>query len=196
LDALRGFDMFWIIGGDALFTALADWYGGPWAPVVKDQLEHVPWEGFHFYDLIFPLFLFLVGAVIPFSLASLQRRGASTRAVCFRVLRRVVLLFALGLLCNHALDLDWPFRIAGVLQRIAICYGIAAVIALHTDTRGQLLTLAAILLGYWAILAWVPNPATGVAGDLSPAGNLTGYLDRTYLPGRIMKEYYGFGDNE
>ncbi len=196
LDALRGFDMFWIIGGDALFTALADWYGGPWGETVKDQLEHVPWDGFHFYDLIFPLFLFLVGAVIPYSLASLQRRGASTGAVYFRILRRVVLLFALGLLCNHALDLVWPFRVAGVLQRIAICYGIAAVIALHTDPRGQLLTLAAILLGYWAILAWVPNPETGVAGDLSAAGNLAGYLDRTYLPGRIMKEYYGYGDNE
>src|SRR5947209_14701601 len=117
IDALRGFDMFWIIGGETLIISLAKWANFPWKDLVKDQLEHVPWEGFRFYDLIFPLFLFLVGAVIPFSLNSLQRRGASTAAVYSRILRRVVLLFALGLLCNHALQFDWPFRIAGVLQR-------------------------------------------------------------------------------
>src|SRR5437870_12681372 len=121
IDALRGFDMFWIIGGDALFRAIARVSNWKYASFMDEQLEHVPWEGFHFYDLIFPLFLFLVGAVLPFSLASLRRRGASTAAVYARILRRVALLFALGLLCNHALDLVWPFRVAGVLQRIAIC---------------------------------------------------------------------------
>src|SRR5262249_42367572 len=132
----------------------------------------------------------------PFSLESLRRRGASDAAVYFRIARRVVLLFALGLLCNGLLRLVWPMRVAGGLQRIAICYGIAAGIALHTGTRGQLLTIVAILLGYWAILSWVPNPETGVAGDLTPQGNLSGYLDRHFLPGKIMKEYYEFGDNE
>src|SRR3989440_9860210 len=80
LDALRGFDMFWIIGGDALGRALGKWYYGTPHNWVADQLEHVDWEGFRFYDLIFPLFLFLVGAVIPFSLASLRRRRGSYAA--------------------------------------------------------------------------------------------------------------------
>jgi predicted acyltransferase len=210
LDALRGFDMFWIVGGDALGRAIGKWYYGTNDNWLHDQLEHVPWEGFRFYDLIFPLFLFLVGAVIPFSLAALRRRGASNAAVYWRIARRVVLLFALGLMCNGALQLTWltrqdgrwvvdinnHLRVAGVLQRIALCYGAAAVIALLTGVRGQIVTVAAILLGYWAVLVLVPNPETGLAGDLSKEGNLSGYIDRTYLPGKIMKAYYEFGDNE
>ena len=81
LDALRGFDMFWIIGGDALFRALGKWAGTPWGRVLEEQLEHVEWEGFRFYDLIFPLFLFLVGAVIPFSLLRPPRRSRTVPAL-------------------------------------------------------------------------------------------------------------------
>src|SRR5262249_32955486 len=94
IDALRGFDMFWILGGDAFVKAWAHWAGWPPPAVVEEQLEHVPWEGFHFYDLIFPLFLFLVGVVIPFSQARLRQRGASRAGVYGRVLRRTALLFA------------------------------------------------------------------------------------------------------
>src|SRR5688572_15284473 len=100
LDALRGFDMFWIVGGNALGRAIGKWYYGTPSNWLCEQLEHAEWEGFRFYDLIFPLFLFLVGTVIPFSLASLRRGGASDAAIYGRVARRVVLLFALGLLCN------------------------------------------------------------------------------------------------
>lgn len=209
-DALRGFDMFWIIGGDGLFRAVGAWYYGTEKNWMTEQLKHVDWEGFRFYDLIFPLFLFLVGAVIPFSLASLRRRGATDGAIYGRIARRVLLLFVLGLLANGALQLNWlvradggwttdvngKLRITGVLQRIAICYGIAAVISLHTDWRGQLLAVVVILLGYWALLTWLPNPETGVAGDLTKENSVAGYVDRHYLPGRIMKEYYGYGDNE
>src|SRR5262245_26245940 len=188
IDALRGFDMFWIIGGDALFKALARWHGGPVGDLVHDQLEHVPWEGFRFYDLIFPLFLFLVGVVIPFSHGRLQVRGTSRAAMHWRILRRTLLLFALGLLTNRILQFDWEnLRIAGVLQRIAICYGIAALIVLHTSRRGQLIIVVAILLGYWALLALVPAPGSR-AGDFSIEGNLAGHVDRHFLPGKIMQE--------
>jgi predicted acyltransferase len=212
IDALRGFDMFWIIGGDALFRALAKWADVPiWSDRCLRHLEHVEWEGFRFYDLIFPLFLFLVGAVIPFSLESARRRGATRGAVYGRIARRTLLLFALGLLYNGILNLNWlvptesghytvnihdHLRITGVLQRIAICYGIAAFITLHTRPLGRVLVIAAILLGYWAILTYVPNPETGVAGNLSKEQNLAGYLDRNFLPGKILEKYYGFGDNE
>jgi predicted acyltransferase len=211
LDALRGFDMFWIIGGDALVRALATWADAPWSGRCLEEIDHAKWIGFRFYDLIFPLFLFLVGAVIPFSLDSARRRGATTAGLYARIVRRTLLLFALGLLYNNALQLTWlvhtddgrwavdlehHLRVTGVLQRIAVCYGIAAVIAVHTGPRGQLITIAAILLGYWAVLMFVPNPETGLAGDLTKEGNLAGYLDRHYLPGRILKPYYGYGDNE
>jgi predicted acyltransferase len=196
IDALRGFDMFWIIGGEGLVVALAEWADWPFKQQVEAQLEHVPWDGFHFYDLIFPLFLFVVGAVLPFSLTSHRQKGESTLRLYGRILRRTVLLFALGLLYNNALQLDFEgLRLAGVLQRIAICYGIAALIVLHVGWRGQALTAAALLLGYWALLAFVPAPGFA-PGDYTKEGNLPGYVDRTYLPGKIYEEYYGYGDNE
>lgn len=196
IDALRGFDMFWIVGGDAFAKAWSRWAGWPPPDLVERQLEHAAWDGFRFYDLIFPLFLFLVGVVIPFSQARLRQPGTSLGAAHWRILRRTVLLFALGLLCNRVLQFDWEnLRVAGVLQRIAVCYGCAALIALHTGVRGQAVVTAAILLGYWALLALVPAPG-GTAGDLSPEGNLAGYLDRHYLPGKILEPYYGYGDNE
>lgn len=196
LDALRGFDMFWIMGADTAFQRLAAWSGGPWSEVVQTQLEHVVWEGFRFYDLIFPLFLFVVGVVIPFSLEKLRDRGESRSTQYGRIIRRTVLLFALGLLCNNVLQFDFAnLRITGVLQRIAICYGAAALITMHTNARGQAILIAAILLGYWALLAFVPVPG-GVAGDYTMQGNLGGYVDRHFLPGKILDKYYGYGDNE
>lgn len=188
--------MFWIVGGDVLFKALARSSGAPAGGVIETQLEHVTWEGFRFYDLIFPLFLFLVGVVIPFSQDRLRERGESRAAIYWRIARRTALLFALGLLCNNILQFDWAnLRVAGVLQRIALCYGIASIIVLHTGVPGQAVVAAAILLGYWALLAFVPAPDS-LPGDYSMEGNLPGYVDRHYLPGKIMKAYYGFGDNE
>jgi predicted acyltransferase len=196
IDALRGFVMFWIIGGERLVSAVAHAAGWKYAGLVDDQLEHVPWAGFHFYDLIFPLFLFVVGAVLPFSLSSHRARGESTARIYWRILRRTALLFALGLLANNFLRFDlanqrWP----GVLQRIAVCYGLAALVVMNVGWRGQAVVAALILVGYWALLAFVPAPGFS-AGDYTLTGNLPGYVDAHYLPGRIPKEYYGYGDNE
>ena len=186
--------MFWIVGGDRLIRAWAAWSGSETAGAIAEQFEHVEWEGFRFYDLIFPLFLFLVGTVLPFSLGKAAEQGRG--AAYLRIARRVLLLFALGLLCNNVLQFDWErLRIAGVLQRIAICYGIAAVIVMNTSTRGRWIALGVILLGYWALMAGVAPPG-GKAGDYSIEGNLAGWVDRNYLPGDIKKAYYGFGDNE
>ena len=193
IDALRGFDMFWIAGGDALATSLLSRLNTPAASRLKSQFEHVEWEGFRFYDLIFPLFMFLVGCVIPFSL---EKFRDDPRSAYGRVFRRTAALFVLGLICNGLLKFDFGnLRYAGVLQRIALCYGIAAVLFLIFRVRGQVIVAAAILLGYWGLLAFIPVPG-GVAGDYSKEGNLAGYLDRAMLPGRIMEQYYGFGDNE
>jgi predicted acyltransferase len=197
IDALRGFDMFWIAGGDSVAEALAKWWNTPQSKRFAEQFEHVPWEGFRFYDLIFPLFLFTVGVVLPFSLRKYQT-GAQPKAAAFgRLARRVVLLFLLGLVYNNLLQFRFENqRYAGVLQRIAICYGIAAGIFLLTKVRTQVTLFVAILLGYWALLAFVPSPQSKKAGDYTIEANLSGYLDRQFLPGKINKNFYGYGDNE
>src|SRR5262245_36317795 len=199
IDALRGFDMFWIVGGDRLARAIGRWLDTPESRRFAEQFEHVKWEGFRFYDLIFPLFLFLVGTVLPFSLGKItdtaSGSGTSSWAPYRRIARRTALLFALGLLCNGVLQFRWEtLRVAGVLQRIAVCYGIAAVLSLRLTTSGLVFTLSTILLGYWAFLANVAAPGQ-ITGDYSIEGNLPGWVDRHYLPGKIMKAYYGFGDN-
>jgi len=197
IDALRGFDMFWIIGGDALMRAVCAWWDTPASAKLGEQFHHVDWEGFRFYDLIFPLFLFVVGVVIPFSLKKYQT-GEHPRSLALRrTARRVALLLVLAFLYNGVQRFDFAnLRYVGVLQRIAICYGIAAVIYLFTRARTQAIATVAILLGYWALLALVPAPETQKAGDYSKETNLVGYVDRQLLPGRILKSYYGYGDNE
>ena len=196
IDALRGFDMFWIVGGDQVARALCKWWGTPQALEFGEQFEHVSWEGFRFYDLIFPLFLFLVGVVLPFSLRKYMTPDHPKSVALGRTARRVVLLFLLGLIYNGVLQFRFAdLRITGVLQRIAICYGIASLIFLVTKVRTQAVLFVAILVGYWALLMYVPSPESK-AGDLSKETNLAGYLDRHYLPGKIHKGYYGFGDNE
>jgi predicted acyltransferase len=196
IDALRGFDMFWIVGGDAAAQALCGWWGTPQAQKISDQFEHVDWEGFRFYDLIFPLFLFLVGVVLPFSLQKYMTGAHPKSHALQRTARRVVLLFLLGLIYNGLLQLQFDrLRVAGVLQRIAVCYGIAALIFLFTRVRTQLILFLAILVGYWAIMMYVPTPETRAAGDLTKETNLAGYLDRHYLPGGRTCCYH-FGDNE
>ncbi len=93
IDALRGFDMFWIASGENFVLAILSHIQQPWARQAETQLEHVKWEGFRFYDLIFPLFLFLVGVVIPFSL---EKQRAEGHSAWLRLARRTVLLFVLG----------------------------------------------------------------------------------------------------
>jgi predicted acyltransferase len=133
---------------------------------------------------------------LPFSLRKYQAGGQPKAPAFGRLARRVALLFLLGLIYNNLLRFDFAnLRVTGVLQRIAICYGIAAVIFLLTRVRTQAIVFVAILVGYWAILMYVPSPESK-AGDLSIQTNLAGYLDRHYLPGKIYKSFYGFGDNE
>ncbi len=193
IDALRGFDMFWIIGGEELAVTFARWTNRPDPDLVHEQMTHVEWAGFHFIDLIFPLFLFLVGVVLPFSIGNLRARGAGVGALAFRVTRRAALLILLGLVYNGLLRLDFSdFRYAGVLQRIGLCYFFAALATLILGVRAQLGLLLAILLGYWALLRFVAAPGFAPF-DLTPEGCLPSFIDQKLLPGRL---YYGHGDNE
>jgi predicted acyltransferase len=194
IDALRGFDMFWITGGEVIIHALHKLHPGVTTNALDRQFEHVPWAGFHFYDLIFPLFLFVVGVVLPFSLTKRLEAGADRARLYRHIITRLVVLFLLGLVYNGLLDFNFhDLRIAGVLQRIALCYFFAALIVMNTRVRGQVAFFAGILLVYWAVMKLVPVPLVG-AGVLTPAGNLASFIDRHVLP--LPYCCFGLGDNE
>lgn len=194
IDALRGFDMVWIMGADALGRAIAKASGDPQALKLAEQLEHVAWEGFRFYDLIFPLFLFLVGVVLPFSMAKYQGAGHSAWESHWRVARRTFALVLLGLIYNGLLQFNFAeLRWVGVLQRIGICYGLAALAVLHLGARGLSAVTAILLVGYWALLRFATVSGFG-GGDYSMEGNLASYVDRLILPGRTC--CFPHGDNE
>ncbi len=193
IDALRGFDMFWIIGGGTIFESLVEVWKHPVTETIKVQLEHVKWEGFRFEDLIFPTFIFLVGAVLPFSLSRRIERGESSLRIHLRILQRAVLLIVLGLIFNGLLRFNWPeTRWPGVLQRIGLCYFFAALIVLHTKWRTQAILIGVVLLLYWAVSVLVPAPGCQ-RGDLSMEGCLSSYIDQHLIPGSL---YYKYGDNE
>lgn len=194
IDALRGFDMLWILGGGSLFKAVMQLCG---QPDLASQMEHVQWNGFRFYDLIFPTFLFIVGVVLPFSLSQYTTLNDSVkpRAAAYgRIFRRTLLLLVFGWIYNGFLQFDFDqMRWTGVLQRIGIGYFFAAMAVVHLSIRGQGILFAAILAGYWAILRFIPAPGFS-AYDLTMEGNLVGYIDRLLLPGKFC--CYTLGDNE
>ena len=221
VDALRGFDMFWILGADSLVYALNRMSQTAPTKLLATQLEHAEWEGFHFYDLIFPLFVFLAGVSMVYSLSRLLERGGRTEALK-RVFRRSILLFIMALIYSGGFSTSWPdIRLMGVLNRIALCYFFAGVTFCFVPLRGMMALAAGLLLGYWALLAWVPFPDvrpvpggtevitkdagfTNVAqlnmastqllrGSYLQGVNLTDYLDQKYLPGR---KYDGTYDPE
>src|ERR1700755_685261 len=120
LDALRGFDMFWIIGGEAIFHALAKATNWPVFNAISNQLTHPAWNGFHLYDLIFPLFLFLAGVATPYSVGREIEKGRSKKELLLRVVKRGFILVLLGLVANNGLEIRplADVRFGSVLGRI------------------------------------------------------------------------------
>jgi predicted acyltransferase len=225
LDALRGFDMFWIVGADALVNALnrmahdGGRATGGVLGFMATQLEHEEWAGFHFEDLIFPLFVFMAGISIVFSLGKTIRQEGRAVAVK-RVCRRGILLFVIGLFYSGGLTNPWPdMRIMGVLNRIALCYFFAGLIFCFFSLRAMIAIAVAALVGYWALLTFVPirniqletaalqelalkrhvpfdpralfyGTTDRVRGHYEPGLNLTNHLDFEYLPGRLYDTYF------
>ena len=127
LDALRGFDMFWIMGGEGIFIGLATLTGWPVFQWWAGQLEHVPWHGFHFYDMIFPLFLFIAGISFPFSLAKRIAMNDSRKSIYIHVISRGLILVLLGILYNNGVKFDFDdLRYGSVLGRIGLAWMFAA----------------------------------------------------------------------
>ncbi len=193
LDALRGFDMFWIVGGEGIFHALAALTGWSFFIWISGQLEHVKWNGFHFYDMIFPLFLFIAGISMPFSLTKRLERGDSRRKVYGHIIKRMLILVFLGMVYNGLLEFNWEhMRYASVLARIGMGWFFAALIFMNSTRKTQYYWFGGILIVYWLVLNFIPVPGHGM-GDLSQGNNLADYIDQLFLPGRL---YLGNHDPE
>src|SRR6266550_9437742 len=147
VDALRGFDMFWIIGADALVYALNQMSQTRPTRFLAYELDHAEWEGFHFYDLIFPLFVFIVGVSLVFSLGKTIAQAGRVEALK-RVFRRGILLFLIGIFYSGGFTHLWPdMRLMGVLNRIALAYLFAGLLFCFFKARALAAICAGILLG-------------------------------------------------
>lgn len=178
LDVFRGFTLLGMV--------LVNSHPGPIFP----GLGHASWNGWGFADLIFPFFVFIVGVAMPYSFAAKVERGDAGSKTLLQVLRRCVLLFAVGMFLNGYPHIDWPtLRVMNVLQRIAICYFLATVlyVYLRLSIRAILSLCGAVLVGYYILMVYVPVPGYG-AGVLEPVGNWGNYIDTLVMPNRLGRK--------
>jgi predicted acyltransferase len=178
LDVFRGLT----IAGMVLVNNPGTWSAIYW------PLEHAEWHGWTPTDLVFPFFLFIVGVAIPLAFGRRLESGGSKRDLYLRVIRRAVIIFALGLFLNA-----FPYfsiselRIPGVLQRIAVCYLVASLIFLTTKVRTQVIIAVALLLLYWFAMTKLHAPGFS-AGDLSKEGSLASWIDRVVFGPHVWKQ--------
>jgi predicted acyltransferase len=155
---------------------------GAWDEVYA-PLEHAAWNGWTPTDLIFPFFLFIIGVAITFSLDQRRGRGAGKREILASVAGRTLLIFGLGIFLNGFPLFDWSaLRIPGVLQRIALCYGVTSMVVLTSSVRRQSLTALLLVGGSWLLAALTPD------GWLRPEATLGARLDDTLLRGHLLHE--------
>jgi predicted acyltransferase len=191
LDALRGFDMFWIIGGDYLIHSISVVTGFTFFQLLSEQLQHVPWDGLHAYDLIFPLFMFISGVSLTFSLDKALFIGVSKVEFLKSAGWRAFVLVFLGIIYNFGWSLDAEkFRVASVLGQIGVAYFIAALVFVLTPQwYMRLLCLCAVLTMVALLQLALPVPGVG-AGVFTPEGTVNGWVDRMMLPGRLYGGSY------
>lgn len=186
--------MCWILGLATVFTKLLERSFPEYqvAASIAEQFTHVKWDGFRFYDLIFPLFLFLSGASLAIAVPRRVARDGRSAAVR-HLLARALIIFALGVFFSGGLKDGWDhIRWLGVLQRIGIASAAAGLLSLWLGTRGLSVAAVVLLIGYYLLLRLVPVPGVG-AGNFAEGMNLTNYLDSIWLPGR---KYDGNHDPE
>ena len=188
LDALRGFDMLMIMGLGSIITNFAKATGSPFFQTIADQFEHPEWNGFHLYDLIFPLFLFLAGVATPYSVGRQMEKGVAKSKLVIRVVKRGLLLVLLGIIYNNGLQILplSEMRFGSVLGRIGLAYMFANIIYIFTKQRGQIVWFCLLLIGYWLLLEFTSAPGFAM-GDLSMQGNFTSYFDRLFMPGKLYE---------
>ena len=184
LDALRGFDMFFIMGGAGLIVSIANCFPeSTFWHTIATQMNHVEWKGLRHHDTIFPLFLFIAGISFPFSLERQRSAGKSTREIYAKILRRGITLVLLGMIYNNLLTLNFnEVRFCSVLGRIGVAWMFAAMI--YTITKKHTLQCgitAGILVTYWLIMALIPAPDYPDADIFSKEGSIACYIDRIIL---------------
>jgi len=190
VDALRGFNIFLILGADGAIWTLDRMLRdkGPALRAIGNflgtQMSHVEWVGIRFYDLIFPLFIFVTGVSIALALPKLLERERKMQ-IYTRILRRALVLYVLGLIFYGGVGHQWgDIRFVGILQRIAVCYFFTSILFLNLNQRGLIVVLIALLGGYWAVMTFVPIPGAD-AISFEPNANLANWIDLHYLPGRL-----------
>ena len=183
VDALRGFDMFWIVGGGELVRSAIRLFVNPIPAPIEHQFQHVSWEGFAAWDLIMPLFLFIAGTSMPLAYARRIERGQTRWDLYRHMVRRVLILWVLGMIAQgHLLGFN-PAKIhfySNTLQAIASGYLIATIIILNVGVLGQAISILVLLAVFWAAMVFVPVPGYG-AGLLTSEGNLAMYVDTVIL---------------
>lgn len=187
LDALRGFDMALIVGLGTVLDAVANSISPEAGHWMEIQTEHPKWNGYTAWDQIFPMFMFLAGVAMPFALSKRIERGQSKWRLHWQVVRRGLLLVLLGMIYNGLLRFDFEhMRYCSVLGRIGLGYLFAGLIVLNSGLRGQIISIALLLVGYCAAMLYIPAGEFG-AGDLTPGHTLSGYIDRMVVPGVMYK---------
>lgn len=188
LDTLRGFDMLFIMGFSGLVASLCALWPNAFTDAVAGSMGHAAWNGLTHHDTIFPLFLFIAGVSFPFSLAKQRANGLGQGAILRKVIRRGAALVVLGLVYNGLFKLDFAsLRVASVLGRIGLAWMFAAILYIYCGVRTRGIVAAAVLIGYSLLLCLVAAPDAPAGADpFSPEGNLVGWVDRQWLPGRIL----------
>ncbi len=159
----------------------------PGGEPVYAQLEHATWHGWTFTDTVFPFFLWIVGLAITLSTAKRIERGENKHQLMMHLVRRFVIIFAIGMLAGPFPYYNWAtIRIPGVLQRIAVCYLIAGAIFLYTKVRGQIVALIAVNAAYISLMFFYPTPGCG-AGSLTVDCNFARYFDGLLLSGHMWR---------
>ena len=191
LDALRGFDMFWIIGGAGMFVALVELLGFPdsWVDELALQMEHVRWDGFRFLDLIFPLFVFISGVTVPYSVLTQKAKGVSVKRLQLGIIKRSVVLILIGLSYSFFKFEDGALRLYTVLLMIGMSYLIGASLTLHVRSwKHRLIIFFSVLALYHLAMFYLPYPGKGVG--ITPENNLAAWLDRSLITTNLYREIW------
>ena len=182
LDILRGFDLFLLVGMETIMHQLSSAIDIPAFHSFMWCFTHVDWEGFSSWDLVMPLFMFMSGITIPFALS--RYKDAKDKTLVYkRILKRVVLLWIFGMMCQGnllSLNPDRIYFYSNTLQSIATGYLISALLFLHTRIKTQIIIAIITLLGFWGAMELVTINGYG-GGNYTPDGNLAEWIDREVL---------------
>ena len=189
IDAFRGFDMLWIMGFSGVVYGFSVVFPCALTATLYEQMKHVQWDGLHLMDCVYPTFLYIAGMSFPFSYAKQTARGDSPAAIHLRLVRRMLTLVFFGMVYNGFFKLDFTdFRYASVLGRIGVSWFFAALLFMHCPRKVRAALAAALLVGYWLLIGYVPAPDMPAGTDpLSLEGNFAGYVDRLFMPGRLWE---------